>query len=107
MLKIIFFIKSGKTTLNGESPIFARITLGKEITTMSTGKSITAQRWIATQRLRAILKLEKEKVLKKSLELFQLNIEKKYNSLLNVTDEVSISMVKDEVLEVPKSSKKV
>lgn len=107
MLKIIFFIKSGKTNLNGESPIFARLTLGKEITTMSTGKTITAERWIATQRLRAILKLEKEKVLKKSLELFQLNIEKKYNSLLNVTEDVSIAMLKDEVTEVPKNSKKV
>ena len=107
MLKIIFFIKSGKTNLNGESPIFARLTLGKEITTMSTGKTITAERWIATQRLRAILKLEKEKVLKKSLELFQLNIEKKYNSLLNVTEDVSIAMLKDEVTEVPKNAKKV
>lgn len=107
MLKIIFFIKSGKTNLNGESPIFARLTLGKEITTISTGKTITAERWIATQRLRAILKLEKEKVLKKSLELFQLNIEKKYNSLLNVTEDVSIAMLKDEVTEVPKNSKKV
>jgi site-specific recombinase XerD len=107
MLKIIFFIKSGKTNLNGESPIFARLTLGKEIITMSTGKTITAERWIATQRLRAILKLEKEKVLKKSLELFQLNIEKKYNSLLNVAEDVSIAMLKDEVAEVPKNSKKV
>lgn len=107
MLKIIFFIKSGKTNLNGESPIFARLTLGKEITTMSTGKTITAERWIATQRLRAILKLEKEKVLKKSLELFQLKIEKKYNSLLNVTEDVTIAMLKDEVTEVPKNSKKV
>ena len=107
MLKIIFYIKSEKINLNGESPIFAKITLGNQRTTMSTGKAISAERWNATQRLRAILKLEKEKVLKKSLELFQLNIEKKYNSLINVTDDVSIAMLKDEVSEVPKNSKKV
>lgn len=107
MLKIIFYIKSEKINLNGESPIFAKITLGNQRTTMSTGKAISAERWNATQRLRAILKLEKEKVLKKSLELFQLNIEKKYNSLLNVTDDVTIAMLKDEVSEVPKNSKKV
>lgn len=107
MLKIIFYIKSEKINLNGESPIFAKITLGNQRTTMSTGKAISAERWNATQRLRAILKLEKEKVLKKSLELFQLNIEKKYNSLINVTDDVTIAMLKDEVSEVPKNSKKV
>lgn len=107
MLKIIFYIKSEKINLNGESPIFAKITLGNQRTTMSTGKAISAERWNATQRLRAILKLEKEKVLKKSLELFQLNIEKKYNSLINVTDDVSLAMLKDEVSEVPKNSKKV
>ena len=107
MLKIIFYIKSEKINLNGESPIFAKITLGNQRTTMSTGKAISAERWNATQRLRAILKLEKEKVLKKSLELFQLNIEKKYNNLINVTDDVTIAMLKDEVSEVPKNFKKV
>lgn len=107
MLKIIFYIKSEKINLNGESPIFAKITLGNQRTTMSTGKAISAERWNATQRLRAILKLEKEKVLKKSLELFQLNIEKKYNCLINVTDDVTIGMLKDEVSKVPKNQKKV
>ena len=72
---------------------------------MSTGKSISAERWIATQRLRVILKLEKEKALKKSLELFQLNIEKKYNNLINVTEEVSIAMLKNEIQGISNEEK--
>ena len=107
MLKIIFYIKSEKINLKGESPIFAKVTLGKERVTMSTGKSIAAERWNATQRLRAILKLEKEKVLKKSLELFQLNIEKKYNNLINFTEEVSIAMLKNEILGISDKAKKI
>lgn len=70
MLKIIFYIKSEKINLNGESSIFAKITLGSERTTMSTGKAISAERWNATQRLRAILKLEKEKYLKRVWNYF-------------------------------------
>jgi len=105
MLKIIFYIKSEKTNLCGESPIYARITLGKETITMSTGKSIAVERWKFTNKLRNITKLEKEKVIKKSLELFELNIEKKYNSLINVSDDVSLALLKNEILGVHEQPK--
>lgn len=37
MLKIIFYLKTGKVNKKGESPIFARITYNQKSTTMATG----------------------------------------------------------------------
>ncbi|MES2545650.1 MAG: tyrosine-type recombinase/integrase [Bacteroidota bacterium] len=105
MLKIIFYIKSNKVKLNGESPIFARLTLHNNSITLSTGKSIAHERWIFTNRLRNVLKLEKEKIAKQSLELLYLQIERKYNELSKIDPEVSLSILKDEI--VGKKSLKV
>ena len=104
MLKIIFYIKSEKIKLNGESPIYCKIKLNNESVSLSTGKSISSERWNSTNRLRNLLKLEKEKILKKSLELFLLKIEKKYNDLITVTNDISINILKNEILGVQKKS---
>ncbi len=96
MLKIIFYLKTGKANKKGESPIFARISYNQKSTTMATGKSILKERWQFTNNLRNVLKLEKEKVLKHSLDLFQLNIEKKLNEMTKESLEVSLQLLKNE-----------
>lgn len=96
MLKIIFYLKSGKVNKKGESPIFARITHNQKSTTMATGKSILKERWQFTNNLRNVLKIEKEKVIKHSLDLFQLNIEKKFNEITKEGLEVSLQLLKNE-----------
>ncbi len=96
MLKVIFYLKSGKDNKKGESPIFARISHHQQSITMSTGKSILKERWQFTKNLRNILKLEKEKVLKNGLDLFQLNIEKKFNEMAKVSPDISLLLLKDE-----------
>lgn len=96
MLKVIFYLKSGKDNKKGESPIFARISYHQQSITMSTGKSILKERWQFTKNLRNILKLEKEKVLKNGLDLFQLNIEKKFNEMAKISPDISLLLVKDE-----------
>ena len=96
MLKVIFYLKSGKDNKKGESPIFARISHHQQSITMSTGKSILKERWRFTKNLRNILKLEKEKVLKNGLDLFQLNIEKKFNEMAKVSPDISLLLLKDE-----------
>ena len=96
MLKVIFYLKSGKDNKKGESPIFARISYHQQSITMSTGKSILKERWQFTKNLRNILKLEKEKVLKNGLDLFQLNIEKKFNEMAKVSPDISLLLLKDE-----------
>jgi site-specific recombinase XerD len=97
MLKVIFYLKAGKVNKKGESPIFARITYNQKSTTIATGKSISKERWQFTKNLRNVLKLEKEKVLKNSLDVIQLNIEKKFNELARETSEVSLILLKKEL----------
>lgn len=94
MLKVIFYLKSDKVDKNGESPIFARLSFNNQRISISTGKNISKERWLFTNNLRNVLKLEKEKVIKSSLDLFQLNAEKKFNELFRIDPEVSLEGLK-------------
>jgi integrase len=105
MLKVIFYQKSDKVDKNGESPIFARLSFNNQRISISTGKSIPKERWLFTNNLRNVLRLEKEKVIKNSLDLFQLNAEKKFNELFRIDSEVSLELLKEE-LSGKKNSKK-
>jgi site-specific recombinase XerD len=96
MLKVIFYLKAGKFNKNGESPIYARISFRKQSFTMAVGKSILKERWQFTDNLRSVLKLEKEKVTKNALDLFLLNMEKKFNELLKIDSDFSLQLLKDE-----------
>jgi site-specific recombinase XerD len=97
MLKVIFYLKSEKADKNGECSIFARITYKTNRISLSTGKTISKERWVYTNNLRNLLRLEKEKVLKNYLELYRLNVEKKFNHLFNIDSEVSLEMLKAEL----------
>lgn len=97
MLKVIFYLKYAKVGKNGESPIFARISYKNKTISMSTGKSISKERWVFTGNLRNVLKLEKEKVIKNSLDLFQLHAEKKFVELFKIDPEVSLELLKGEL----------
>jgi hypothetical protein len=44
MLKISFSSKTEKIKSNGEAPIYAKVTLGNQKTTLSTGKNISRVR---------------------------------------------------------------
>ncbi|KDN54661.1 site-specific integrase [Flavobacterium seoulense] len=96
MLKIIFYLKSGKDNKKGESPIFARVSYNQKSTTMATGKYILKERWKFTNNLRNVLKIEKEKVLKSRLDLLQLNIEKKFNEMTKEGLDISLQLLKNE-----------
>jgi site-specific recombinase XerD len=96
MLKVIFYLKSGKFNKNGESPIFARLSYNKQSITMATGKAIVKERWQLTCNLRSVLKLEKEKIIKNALDLFLLTMEKKFNELFKIDSDVSLLLLKDE-----------
>ena len=96
MLKVIFYIKTEKANANGLSPIFAKISFKQKSITMSTGKLISKERWLFTKNLRSVLKMEKEKVIKQALDIFQMNIEKKFNELQKIDPEVSLSLLKNE-----------
>lgn len=95
MIKVIFFIKSTKVKLTGESPIYARVKLGHETLSISTGKYIALERWESSNKLRNPLRTEKEKILKQSLDLFHLKVEKTYNEFIKVSPDVSLIDIKN------------
>ena len=95
MIKVLFFIKNSKVKLTGESPIYARLTLNQETMVFSTGKNILQEGWETTNKLRGNLRLEKEKVLKQSLEAFQLKVEQIYFTLLKSNPKSSLIEVKN------------
>jgi len=97
MLKVIFYIKAQKANKNGEAPIFARISYKTKETSISTGKSIALLRWEMTNKLRNVLKLEKEKVIRQGLDNFHLAIEKKFNELFKIDTDVSLLLLKIEL----------
>lgn len=97
MLKVFFYLKSEQVDKNGESSIIARLSISNQRISLSTGKTISKERWVFTNSLRNVLKLEKEKALKNYLDLFYLNAEKKFNELYKINPEVSLELLKSEL----------
>lgn len=106
MLKVIYFIKSDKVMKNGECPIYAKIRYQQQTLTMSTKQSITSKRWNFTNNLRNPLKLEKEKVIKASLESFNLAFERKINELIRENSSIDLNEIRKEIIGKPKKKKK-
>ena len=95
MIKVIFFIRTSKVKLTGESPLYAKIILDNESISISTGKSISSERWKATKKLQGSFKTEKEKVLKQSLDLFLIKIERAYIDLNRIENDVHLEELKN------------
>ncbi len=110
MLKIIYFIKSEKSNSNDECPIYAKISYHGKSITMSTGKYITKERWNFTNHLRNTLKIQKEKVIKASLDSLTMLFETKFNLLLKNNANINLSEIKVEILgknQVKPKTKKI
>jgi integrase len=97
MLKIYFYLKSERVNERDESSICTRIRYKQESISISTGKYISKERWDFTNKLRNVLKLEKEKVIRRSLDLFHLTIEKKFNELIQYNTDISLLNLRDEL----------
>lgn len=97
MLKIYFFLKPGKLNWKNESPVYVRLWHEHDSITISTGHYITKERWDFTNKLRSVLRMDKEKTLRRSLDAFQLAIEKKYNEIFRRDNEFSLAQLKNEL----------
>lgn len=106
MIKVIFYLKASKTTKDGESPIFARITLPGQSITVSTGKSISKERWQLTSNLRASLRLEKEKIIKNALERFRMDVESRHSTLSQNGKTYNLEELKEALLGKPALKRK-
>jgi len=67
MIKLNFHLKSSKQNKDLSYPIYLKIGYKGKSVTLSTGKSITKERWDATNKLRKLLKIDKEKKLQTSI----------------------------------------
>ncbi len=106
MLKITYFIRTQKAKINGESPIFARFKFHNQTITMSTRQYISAERWEFTNKLRNTLKLEKEKVIKTSLDSLILKFERKINERIRENSAIDLQQIKTEIIGKPKNKTK-
>ncbi|MCD0471800.1 site-specific integrase [Flavobacterium sp. JAS] len=97
MLKTIFLLKSGRVNRDGESSIILRLSYKNKIITIASGKYISKEKWIQTSHLKNTLKAEKEKVIKSSLDLMQLNAEKKFTELFRIDPDVDLELLKAEL----------
>ena len=91
MLRIYFFLKPGKLNWKNESPVYVRIWHDQDYITMATGLYITKERWDFTNKLRMVLRMKKEKILRDSLNIFQLMIENKFNEIMRRDDDFSLT----------------
>jgi site-specific recombinase XerD len=96
MLKAICYLKTEKSS-NGDSPIFIKISYNQKSITISTGKLISKERWLFTNKLRNPLKVEKEKIIKQYLDSLLLKIEKKYLELSKLDLEISLNDLRAEL----------
>lgn len=97
MLKVNFYIKAEKAKKNGLCPIYAKVSLKNKSTTISTGKNILPERWQATDNLKGSLRLENEKIIRQSLDIFKLDVERKHNDLSKFGGDVSLELLKAEL----------
>lgn len=81
MIKTFFYLKSDKQNNEGESPIYAKIKLQGKTTTLSTGKFISKERWVFTNKLKNTLRLNTEKNIKTAIYLLESKIEETYIKL--------------------------
>jgi integrase len=101
MLKIIFFIRTGKVNSNGECPIYSKVTYQGQTISISTRKSISKHRWSFTNNLRNPLKIEKEKVIKASLDRIAFQIENHFNQLVKNNSIIDLNNIKNHIVGKP------
>jgi len=90
MVKQNFYLKSDKQNEDLSYPIYLKIGYKGKSVTLSTGKSITKERWNATNKLRKPLKIDKEKNCKLVLDRITEKIEKIYLDISK--DNINISV---------------
>lgn len=95
MIKTFFYLKTDKQNSEGESPIYAKITLQGKSTTLCTGKFISKERWEFTNKLRNKLRLNSEVNCKIAIDLLETKIESIYFELVRHNPNTTLSHVKE------------
>jgi integrase len=102
MIKTFFYLKTDKSNSKGESPIYAKIQLHGKTSTLSTGKYILKERWDFTDKLKKILRLENEKILKRYLDNIKIKIENSYLELVKNDVNTTLNDIKNKLNGISK-----
>lgn len=97
MIKTFFYLKTDKQNKEGESAIYAKVKLQGKTTTLSTGKFISKERWVFTNKLRNKLRLNTEIKCKTAIILLENKIESSYFELTRNNPNTTLSDVKDKL----------
>jgi site-specific recombinase XerD len=97
MIKTFFYLKTDKKNSEGESPIFAKIKLQGNSTTLSTGKFICKERWDFTNKLRNKLRLNTEKNCKLAIDLVERKIEDAFLELSRTNPDITLVDIKNKL----------
>ena len=89
-LKVSFFQKGDKNK-DGLIAIYGRISLGGTLCSFSTGRYLSAERWIKTEYLRKPSRIENENSLSTYIYSFSESIEKKYSEYLKENKENNLT----------------
>jgi site-specific recombinase XerD len=95
MIKTFFYLKTDKQNSEGESPIYAKITLQGKSTTLCTGKFLSKERWEFTNKLRNKLRLNSEVNCKIAIDLLENKIESIYFELVRQNPNSTLFDVKE------------
>lgn len=93
-LTINLFIKKSKALKNGNSPIFTRLTLGKEQAEFSLKLSVAPENWDSEHCTLRKTAPDAEKI-NRALQLARTNLQKSYDDLVFERKEVNLTKVKD------------
>ena len=107
MIKTFFYLKTDKENNDGESPIYAKIKLAGNTTTLRTGKFISKERWDFTNKLRNKLRLVSEKNCRTSINLLKDKIDSTYLELVKANPKVTLDEIKSKINGKPQLSKEV
>lgn len=97
MIKTFFYLKTDKQNKEGELPIYAKIALQGKKTTLSTGKFISKDRWVFTNKLRNTLRQNSEKNCKIAIDLLENKIESIYFELAKSNPDTTLVDVKNKL----------
>ena len=95
MIKQNFYLKSDKVNYLEEYPIFLKLSYQGKSTTLSTGKWLTKERWVSTNKLKNPLRIEKEKNCKLAMERMAEKIENIYYDLIKTKNNLNILDIKN------------
>ena len=103
-LNISFIIRKNRANANGDSPIYARISIGDERVEISTGRNIKPENWDSKSN-KAITKKKGSVELNKFLDVIKTNIYNHHTEMVKNGEIISAKKLKAQFLGINENQK--